>query len=233
MLILVTATRKSRSDFDEGPLGKSLRSIPFDDQMISAVETENSRGLPTVYNQVIDEYYREHSVVFLHDDIWLDDVFFTRRIRDGLEQFDVIGLAGNRVLHPDSPAWPFKDDTMQWDYENLSGVVRHGVSPCGTPSVYGPTPERVQLLDGALIAARISSLLDAGVRFDERFDFHFYDLDFSRQANAAGLKVGTWPISITHASGGTSDSDSWRRGLELYRKKWRPLGAQASPQACK
>ena len=220
MLILVTATRKSRSEFDEGPLGQSLRNIWSDNQMVSAVETENSLGLPAVYNQVIDECYRGYEVVFLHDDIWLEDVFFVRRILDGLEQFDVIGLAGNRVLHPNSPAWPFKDDTMQWDYENLSGVVRHGASPCGTPYVYGPTPERVQLLDGVLIAARISSLLDSGVRFDERFDFHFYDLDFSRQANAAGLAVGTWPISVTHTSGGISDSESWRRGLELYRSKW-------------
>jgi len=233
MLIIVTASRKSRSEFDEGPLGQSLRQIIFDKHMISAVEAENSLGLPTVYNQVIDEYYREHEVVFLHDDIWLDDVFFTRRIRDGLDQFDVIGLAGNRVLHPDAPTWFSKEDPMQYDFENLSGLVRHGASPFGTPYFYGPTPERVQLLDGVLIAARISSLLDAGVRFDERFDFHFYDLDFSRQANAAGLAVGTWPISVTHTSSGAYGSDSWRHGLELYRNKWRALGALASPPACK
>lgn len=109
---------------------------------------------------------------------------------------------------------------MQWDSENLSGIVCHGVSPFGQPSLYGSIPARVQLLDGVLIAARISSLLDAGVRFDERFNFHFYDLDFSRQANAAGLTVSTWPVSITHTSGGSFGSSAWNRGLELYRNKW-------------
>ena len=222
MIIFVTATRKSRSEFDEGPLGQSMRRIAFDKQIILSVTTENSLGLPAVYNQIIDEQYREHQAVFLHDDIFLDDIFFSYRIQDGLGHFDVVGLAGNRVLHPDAPAWYTKGNTGQWDLQNLSGVVCHGASPSGQPSVYGPTPAHVQLLDGVVIAARISSLLDSGVRFDERFDFHFYDLDFSRQANAAGLTVGTWPISITHVSdGGNSyNSDSWNRGLELYRDKW-------------
>ena len=229
MLILVVATQKSRSEFDEGPLGRSIRQISFDKQVLYAVEAENSRGLPAVYNQVIDECYRGHEVVFLHDDIWLDDVFFNWRIRSGLEQFDVIGLVGNRVLRPDSPTWFSKDDTTQKpDSENLSGFIRQGALPFGAPYFFGPTPERVQLLDGVLIAARISSLLDTGVRFDERFDFHFYDLDFSRQANAAGLSVGTWPIAVTHASGGAYGSESWRRGLELYRNKWRNNGHESA-----
>ena len=220
MLIFVTATQKSQTDFNESPLGRSLRRIAFDKSLILFIKTENSLGLPAIYNQVITEQYREHQAVFLHDDVWLDDIFSTWRIRSGLEQFDVIGLAGSRVLHPNSPTWHVKEDIMHWESETLSGVVCHGDSPFGAPSVYGSTPARVQLLDGVLIAARISSLLDTGVRFDERFDFHFYDLDFSRQANAAGLAVGTWPISITHVSRGSFGTDSWRRGFKLYRKKW-------------
>jgi len=71
-----------------------------------------------------------------------------------------------------------------------------------------------------VLAARVSTLLDAGVRFDERFDFHFYDMDFSRQAVAAGLKVGTWPVAVTHASGGAFGTEAWREGMDLYLDKW-------------
>jgi GT2 family glycosyltransferase len=85
----------------------------------------------------------------------------------------------------------------------------------------------VQLLDGVLLAARASALLDAGVCFDQRFDFHHYDLDFSRQANAAGLRVGTWPIAVTHASGGAFGSAAWNRSLALYREKW-PAAARGT-----
>ena len=226
MLIFVTATRKSLQDFEKSPLGQSLLRIAFDESLDLTLvgSTENKLGLPAVYNKVITEQYRGHEAVFLHDDVWLDDIFAPERLRDGLRQFDVIGLAGNRVLHPDAPTWLFKDDSMQSDSGNLSGLVCHGASPFGRASYYGSLPACVQLLDGVLIAARISSLLDAGIRFDERFDFHFYDLDFSRQANAAGLKVGTWPLSITHASVGALGSDDWKRGLELYRNKWQNAG---------
>ncbi|MCL1926774.1 MAG: glycosyltransferase family protein [Syntrophorhabdaceae bacterium] len=220
MLIIVTATRYSQSDFDQSPLGRSLQRIAFDKSLYLSVSAENKLGLPVIYNKVIAEQYREHEVVFMHDDIWLDDIFFAPRIQAGLNSFDVIGLAGNRILRPDSPAWHVKDDTMRWDAENLSGIVCHGDAPFGQPAVFGPFPARVQLLDGALIAARISSLLDSGVRFDEHFDFHFYDLDFSRQANNAGLKVGTWPISVTHVSGGAFGSDDWERERKIYQEKW-------------
>jgi GT2 family glycosyltransferase len=149
--------------------------------------------------------------------------FLSDRIRSALDTFDVVGLAGNRRLLPGMPAWHVKNKKMEWDKEFLSGIVSHGAQPFGTPSVYGPTPAPVQLLDGLLIAARASSLLDIGIRFDERFDFHFYDLDFSRQANAAGLRVGTWPMAVTHVSGGSYGSMAWKKGLDLYLRKWGEL----------
>jgi GT2 family glycosyltransferase len=220
MLTLVSATRCSKDEFAQKPLGLSLRRMSFDRTMELHVIIGNQQGLPKSFNQFISEKYRDHELVFLHDDLWLDDLFFSDRIRMALQNFDVVGLAGNRRLLPGAPAWHVKDERMEWDHGNLSGVVCHGPQPFGTVSIYGSTPAPVQLLDGVLLAARCSALLDAGVRFDERFDFHFYDLDFSRQANAAGLKVGTWPIAVTHVSGGNFGSPGWRKNLDLYWGKW-------------
>ena len=219
-VVLITATRLLRAEFDQCPLGLSLRRMGFDRTLRLALIEGNQRGLPAAYNQFIDESLREEELVFLHDDLWLDDLFFSDRIRSALSVYDVVGLAGNSRLLPGMPAWHVKNQEMEWDLGHLSGVVCHGAQPFGDPSVYGPTPAAVELLDGVLLAARAATLLDAEVRFDERFDFHFYDLDFSRQANAAKLKVGTWPIAVTHVSGGAFGSDAWKHGLELYREKW-------------
>lgn len=219
-VLLITASRFSRAEFAQCPLGRSLRRMGHDRNLRLALIEGNQRGLPEVYNQFIDESWREEELVFLHDDLWLDDLFFSDRIRSALSVYDVVGLAGNTHLLPGMPAWHAKNQEMEWDVGHLSGVVGHGPQPFGDPSVYGPTPASVQLLDGVLLAARGATLLDAGVRFDQRFDFHFYDLDFSRQANAAKLKVGTWPIAVTHASGGEFGSAAWQHGLELYREKW-------------
>jgi GT2 family glycosyltransferase len=58
------------------------------------------------------------------------------------------------------------------------------------------------------------------VKFDERFDFHFYDMDFCRGAEKAGLRIGTWPIAVTHASGALFGTPAWRSALQVYLDKW-------------
>ena len=63
-------------------------------------------------------------------------------------------------------------------------------------------------------------LLGAGVRFDERFDFHFYDLDFCRTARANGLRLGTFPLAVTHRSAGGFGSPAWQENAERYLEKW-------------
>jgi GT2 family glycosyltransferase len=233
MNIFVTATRGTKSDFAHRPLGRSFQRMSSDSTLRLAVVENNRQGLSKVFNRFITEDIRGHNVVFVHDDLWLDDMFLSDRIRAALEMFDVVGVAGNQRLVSGAPAWHVKNDEMEWDTEFLSGIVSHGAGPFGAPSVYGPTPAPVQLLDGVLIAARVSALLDAGVRFDERFDYHFYDLDFSRQANLAKLSVGTWPIAVTHTSPGAFGTSGWQEGLKLYRDKWGAIAEGDSQQTCR
>jgi GT2 family glycosyltransferase len=225
MVIVISATRGSSAEFLERPLGRSLARMSFDATLQFAVVENNQAGLPAAFNRFLVEELRPHALVFVHDDVWIDDLFFSDRIRAALETFDVAGLAGNRRLLPGASAWHVKNNAMEWDRGFLSGIVCHGAQPFGVAEIYGPTPAPVQLLDGVLLASRASALLDAGVRFDQRFDFHHYDMDFSRQANAAGLKVGTWPIAVTHASGGAFGTPAWKRSLALYREKW-PVAAE-------
>lgn len=65
-----------------------------------------------------------------------------------------------------------------------------------------------------------STLADNKVLFDPRFDFHFYDMDFCRSARTKGLRLGTWPICITHQSGGAFGSQRWIEKYRLYLEKW-------------
>jgi hypothetical protein len=85
---------------------------------------------------------------------------------------------------------------------------------------YGPTPRDCQLLDGLFLAINTAKLVEKAVKFDEQFDFHFYDLDFCRECLKRKLKLGTWPISVTHASGGAYGSPEWESAEERYLLKW-------------
>jgi len=220
---VVCATRVSAPAFPAGTaLGRSLALYgPLCELRLFPA---NVAGLPGLYNRAIEEAAHDPAVlVFVHDDVHLLDFHWPTRIVQGLEHFDILGLAGNRRRVPRQPAWRFLDDRFTRDQrENLSGIVAHGKGwPADYISAYGPPGYEVKLLDGVLLAAHSTRLIAREVRFDPAFDFHFYDLDFCRTAEQRGLRMGTWPISVMHESDGAFGSESWRRGYERYLAKWK------------
>ena len=233
MLTLVCATRASLQAFPEQTLlGRCLprlgQFMPFGLKLFP----ENTRPLGECYNAALDEAGPDDVLVFVHDDVQIDDWMLGQRLSEALGVFDVVGVAGNRRRQPGQLTWylqppaPTAQGTTEapWDNEFLSGAISHAPTQPDRPkavSLYGPSPAPVALLDGVLIAARVDRLRASGVRFDAALGFHFYDLDFCRTASAAGLKIGTWPMAITHASEGASiQSQAWAQSRKLYFKKW-------------
>jgi hypothetical protein len=45
-------------------------------------------------------------------------------------------------------------------------------------------------------------------------------MDFCRQAELKGLRMGTWPLSVVHESGGAFGSQGWRDGYARYLQKY-------------
>jgi len=220
---VVCATRKDREQFYSATaLGKSL-SLYRPPGVELRLFAGNTQGLSTVYNMAIDESAGEQEILlFVHDDLHLCDFHWADRLREGLATFEVVGLAGNRRRVPGQPGWGMTDENLRGDRrENLSGIVAHGRGfPADSIDVFGPPGQRVALLDGLFLAVRSRTLQSKALRFDERFDFHFYDLDFCREAERAGIAMGTWPIAVVHESKGGYVSDGWRRGYEVYLQKW-------------
>lgn len=222
MIEIISATRLAETEFwERAALGRSLRRLEYDDRMVARIAFANRRGLPDIFNARITAQDGAEIVVFVHDDVWLDDYFLVDRVREGLDAYDVIGVAGNRRRVPNQPGWAFIDDKFTWDaIDNLSGCVAHGTDPCGPVNFFGLVPAECELLDGVFLAARRSVLVDNQVLFDWHFDFHFYDMDFCRTARLKGLRLGTWPICITHQSEGGFDSTAWGEKYRLYCEKW-------------
>lgn len=221
MIDVVAATRLSRADFEsQAPLALSLRRLDKDRRLTPRVAFDNSDGLPEVYDRVIEAGDTGDIVVFVHDDVWLEDFYFSDRVIEGLKAFDIIGVAGNSRRLPRQDSWARSPETGRLDLPHLRGAIAHGDAPLGKVGFYGPIVGEVETLDGVFIAARRDALLKNGVRFDRRFGFHFYDLDFCRAARSTGLRLGTWPISMTHRSTGNVSTRAWQDGREAYFAKW-------------
>ena len=222
-LEIVSATRLPEHDFwSESALGVSLRRIGNDSRLVARVTFANRRGIPDIYNARIAADDQSDIVIFIHDDVWIDDDYFADRVIEGLTRYDLIGVAGSRRRVERQPAWSFPDTRFVWDDRaNLSGSIAHGKSPFGQVSSYGAAPADCELLDGVFLAARKAVLRTTGVRFDPQFEFHFYDMDICRSARQRGLRLGTWPISLTHQSLGAYDTEQWNVKYRAYLDKWR------------
>lgn len=224
-ICFIGATRLSEQEFwTQSPLGLGLKPLLSDPTLSTRIAFKNAEGLPTVYNRAIREAEDSQLLVFLHDDIWLEDPDFILKIRTALQKYDIVGVAGNTRISKHQPAWLFRcieHGRFIWDSEYLSGAVRHGTPGKSDPAVYGPTPARCELMDGVFLAGHRHILLRSKVLFDEQFQFHFYDMDFCRTARRAGLSLGTWPLDILHVSQGAFGSPGWREGYALYFKKWK------------
>lgn len=219
----MVATRESEENFwMHTATGRSLALYrsPIVDVIIAP---QNSRGLPEVYNNEIDRCKNDPAIlIFAHDDLHLLDFHWMNAVFNGLNLYGIIGIAGNKRRLPHQPAWAFIDQNFTWDdSSNLSGLVAHGNSfPPSNISNFGVPFQEVKLLDGLFLAAFSETLIKNHMRFDEQFKFHFYDLDFCRQAEIRGIKMGTIPLAIIHESAGTFGSDGWHQGYHTYIKKW-------------
>ena len=220
---IVTATRLNERDFHaKSALGRSLSVAygrhPFELELFPG----NRQALARCYNRSIESGGDASDILlFVHGDVYLTDFFWPDRIAEGLASFSLVGVAGNVRRVPKQPSWAFVDDQGTWDAQaNLSGIVGHGKGfPCEL-TVLGSVPRPCLLLDGVLLAARRGTLLEYGIRFDERFAFHFYDLDLCRQFERKGLPMGTIPLSIVHESVGAAGSADWRAVYAAYLRKW-------------
>jgi hypothetical protein len=50
----------------------------------------------------------------------------------------------------------------------------------------------------------VKDLIEKDLYFDERFDFHFYDLAFCMKANEKQVACGVLPIRVVHSGLGDS-----------------------------
>ena len=233
MIEIVSATRKSKNDFwNESPLGLSMkRFIHRDSRLSMYIAYENQHGLPEIFNERINTQNNSEILLFIHDDVWINDHYFVDRVYEGLNAYDVIGILGNRRRVRDQPSWLFKSlvdgkliekdkKLIREDKEYLSGSAALGTDPFGRVYFFGTAPAECELLDGIFLATKKSTLKENEILFDPKFDFHFYDMDFCRSMRAKGLRLGTWPICITHKSTSDFNSHNWYGKFLMYREKW-------------
>lgn len=226
-VILVCATQVVAEYFSRSTLlGRSLQGFPEAIRPKLLLLPSNSgsgvKGLSQFYNQAIEASVDDSVLVFLHDDVYLHDWQLNYQLYQSLNNFDLVGVVGSANVPYGQPGWwhqlneeglPLRNDAVC-----RSGSINHFDPNLIRPDYFGPAPMACDLLDGVFLAVRRKTLLQTGLRFDPTFSFHCYDSDFCYSARRLGLKLGTWPISLTHGSPG-SFTKSWVDAAQLLNRK--------------
>jgi len=139
MTEIVSATQLPQKSFGEwAPLDQSPSAPVLRQSLHLEYLIRKELGLPEVFNARIEAPDQSEILIFVHDEVWIDDFFLLDCILQGLSQFDVIGLAGNRNRVPRQPSWIFKEivngQFVKYDDKNLSDAVAHGPCPLGVVS---------------------------------------------------------------------------------------------------
>ena len=216
------ATRSK--EFTETSAYKSLSRLK--DKITILHDSENTLGLSERYNQIISTYKNDFdNIVFVHDDVYVDDLYVCEKLERAHKDFDIVGLAGGVNPKIQKLAlWHLM--CGGFNSNNLRGAVAHPINESGQifMTSFGPTPARVALLDGLFLSVNVRKANSVGWKFNENYTFHHYDIASSIDANIRKLKLGVAPIWVVHKSPGllnTNDQlflDSQDKFIKEYSK---------------
>lgn len=197
---------------------------------------DNSEGLSKFYNSCV-ELFDEEFYIFSHDDIFFKNHF--RYIQKEVEHrmskgFDVLGVAGTaeytiqekNLWHlSNKSAHSFNIEQRIVTFHNSPNIPKHideYYKKTGELKICRNVPARCLILDGCLLIVH-RRVFDSGIRFDEQFDFHHYDMDFCLQCNQKGFKMSTCLLDVVHLSPGlfSMDDEKWNESNQKFIKKWK------------
>lgn len=231
-LKIIIPTLKTKEQFEKSQCYICLESLLINDynnkelDIIINPATENRTGLSELYQNELNKNDCDYCL-FIHDDLEIHDHFLIKKLLKAHESYDIVGLAGATTQNYDT------HNPMVWHLcrerpEHSRGIVNHfipqGFNGCEKTHInsvyFGPTPDRVVVIDGLFMSFKMSSLEGKGEVFDRDFTFHHYDLAASCNAYDKGLSIGVWPIFVVHHGLGEFANDkTWQRHAAEFKQK--------------
>lgn len=201
-LLIATCTKaKTDKEFEQRPIFNSLKKQYENNSKIEFfIFKDNKAGLSQCYNQILnDENHANKTVLFVHDDVELEDIFLYEKLINS--PYTITGLAGAKSFNK-------KADHLAWHIcanNDMVGEVCHMSKDKQVfTTKFGPTNSRSLTLDGLFLSCKIKELREKNVSFDENFAFHHYDISFCLRANQQKISCGVLPIHVVHHGLGDS-----------------------------
>jgi len=165
-----------------------------------------------------DESFNDDDIiVFSHEDIKIKDHSFTEKLNMVFRDNDVglCGVIGCNQFTDNGMWWANTPDKLNGHIIQENGdKTNHLIK--GNLGYY----DNIVAVDGLMFAIK-GKLLKDGLRFDEEFNFHHYDIDICFQVLKAKHKVVIADILIQHKSTGLGSlTDDYKASKTQLIEKW-------------
>jgi GT2 family glycosyltransferase len=185
------------------------------DEPYEFIRIPNAKSLAEGYNRGMRQS-KGSILIFCHDDIEILSGDFVSKLKNHLETFDGIGIAGTTKLV--APGWLMA--AIPYIFGQIAhltpGSNLYRVCCYGAPS---RTVANIQAMDGVFLAFR-RPVIEAIGWDEQNFDgFHLYDIDCTYRAFLGGYKLGVVnDIPLVHFSSGKFKGE-WEQYAERFLKK--------------
>lgn len=219
LLVTVCTKAKNLKEFSTRPIYNSLQAHYDRNKLDFKLFTDNTNGLSECYNKILkDPENLEKTVLFVHDDVELNDLFLAEKLLES--PYTITGLAGARTFNKNTEKLAWHLATTP---EDMVGEVSHrypnGVICTTIFGKPGNTNTRALTLDGLFLSVRVKELVEKDLFFDEQFNFHFYDIAFCLRAHEKKVACGVLPIYVVHHGLGNSMlTPEWEEANKKFKE---------------
>ena len=188
-----------------------MQSFPYEKyDNFEVVEIVGAKGMSEGYNRGV-ERAKHDLLIFTHTDvtIWAGRALFENLVGQTMQpEVGFLGVAGAATL-PKSGTW--------WHGGVRRGAVAHEDASETYTTSFGPYGQAL-VMDGVFLVCERSKLEKIG-GFDERFGWHFYDIDSTLRMRQAGFKNLVVPFPILHGSIGRIEDNGWEEARQEFVRK--------------
>jgi hypothetical protein len=224
----------------ESLLARSLRRVNSDHIELLHFQKKNA-SRAKVFNELIETSDPSTILVFIDDDVWIDDWLICERLVQDIEKFDVLGLQGIQFdagpsLHDivDELVWiEFKNKNLT-QAPHLTHIGRQLVSDSpllGKAHEFAPDSGTFDIFTGKVIAAKAGVLKTHNIFFDSHFDEFMHTIDLSLTIKMHQLRSGLLRAAITQKDRKiTFKNFTLEREIFFFKEKWanRNVGAKVA-----
>lgn len=193
-------------------------------QVIEKVCTpENGKTISEAYNEILKEA-RYETVLLIHDDVEIigsADGMFVEDVIAKLffenKEYGIIGLAPRGILERDIIQRTTAPEYFFQEVDYAAGTLMS--YEYGEIEPYSFKLKEDAMVDGMFLAVRRDRIKKS---FDEKFAFHFYDIDFCLANYLEGVKVGvTKAVYVRHKITSEEKYKEYRELKPIFLDKWK------------